>query len=394
MKLLMSALTIIAVAAFGFVAHAQDVTLPDGTPMKLRFVVYPLQEPVSAEELEGQAAVGATIPLWSATVKSLGRTYKYKMVGKNPQIKLSNPKTKVPFVIVPIKFIFANGDVFDPAAPDPTCSPAGRPLRLFLESPILKDRTYVTGDGAKVTTGQFPDLFQFANFFKFTGAPGGINPHFSFALEPRVLRAQPILVPADVGKVAPANCGNVGLINFSDWVKFVQTELFRELRSSLKPTTIPLFLFYNVFMCASGASGGCGIGGFHAAFLNRNYGKAFQTYAVSIYDTTELFPTVSADVSDASHEVDELQDDPDGRNPTPAWGHVGQDPNSCQNNLEVGDPLVGTLIGIPMSNGFTYHVQDLAFLSWFYRQSPSIGLGGVYSLFATFTTSAGPICHR
>lgn len=46
-----------------------------------------------------------------------------------------------------------------------------------------------------------------------------------------------------------------------------------------------------------------------------------------------------------------------------------------------------------MPNGFTYHVQDLAFFSWFYRQSPSIGLGGVYSLFGTFKTSAGAACR-
>src|SRR5215472_16401835 len=64
-------------------------------------------------------------------------------------------------------------------------------------------------------------------------------------------------------------------------------------------------------------------------------------------------------------------DDPFGSNPTPAWGHVGQ-VGGCQNNLEVGDPLTGKNIQtVTMPNGFTYHLQELAFFSWFYG-APSI----------------------
>jgi hypothetical protein len=65
----------------------------------------------------------------------------------------------------------------------------------------------------------------------------------------------------------------------------------------------------------------------------------------------------------------------------------------CQNNLEVGDPLTG--IDIPtvtMPNGFTYHLQELAFSSWFYGV-PSIGSGELFSDHGTFKTDAGPICQ-
>jgi hypothetical protein len=34
-------------------------------------------------------------------------------------------------------------------------------------------------------------------------------------------------------------------------------------------------------------------------------------------------------------------------------------------------------------NGFTYHLQDLAFVSWFYETKPSIGANGWYSLFGS-----------
>jgi hypothetical protein len=266
MKLLVSALTIVAFAYFRSIARAEHVTLSDGTPLQLRFIVHPLQAAVSAEQLESQATAGATIPLWSATVKSLGKSYRYTMVGQNPQVKLSKPETVIPFIVVPVKFIFANGDVFDPAAPDPTCSPAGTPLRLVLESSILKNIVFYIGQ-QKVTTGQYSDVFQFANFFKFTG-PGGINPDFSFTLKPKVLAPLSIFLPAKAGIVERARCGNLGLISSTDWIDLVETSIFEHLKSSLKPTTIPFFLFYNVMMCDAA---GCGILGFHDAFRNPSY---------------------------------------------------------------------------------------------------------------------------
>jgi hypothetical protein len=78
-------------------------------------------------------------------------------------------------------------------------------------------------------------------------------------------------------------------------------------------------------------------------------------------------------------------DDPSGTNPTPPWGHVGQVPTSCQANLEVGDPLTGHNLAVTAANGITYHPQELTFFSWFYRQKPSIGVNGGYSLADTFT---------
>ena len=45
------------------------------------------------------------------------------------------------------------------------------------------------------------------------------------------------------------------------------------------------------------------------------------------------------------------------------------------------------LIPITMSNKTVYHVQDLAFKSWFYCDAVSnnAGFGGGYSLFGTLT---------
>jgi hypothetical protein len=89
-----------------------------------------------------------------------------------------------------------------------------------------------------------------------------------------------------------------------------------------------------------------------------------------------------------SHEIAEWMNDPTGVNPTPPWGNIGQ-VSGCQANLEVGDPLSGTL-EIPSDTATVYRVQDLAFKSWFYHDSPSIGANGWYSLFGTFRSSALP----
>jgi hypothetical protein len=92
-----------------------------------------------------------------------------------------------------------------------------------------------------------------------------------------------------------------------------------------------------------------------------------------------------------SHEIAEWLDDPNGSNPVPPWGAEGQvQAGSCQNNLEVGDPLspgFGTPtnpFSVLMPNGVTYTLQELAYFSWFYGGA-SLGSGGLYSDNGTFT---------
>ena len=60
-----------------------------------------------------------------------------------------------------------------------------------------------------------------------------------------------------------------------------------------------------------------------------------------------------------------------------------------------GDPLTGTNVPTVTStvNGFDYHLQELAFFSWFYG-APSIGVNGWFSDNNTFTTDAGPVCTK
>jgi hypothetical protein len=170
----------------------------------------------------------------------------------------------------------------------------------------------------------------------------------------------------------------------------VRNTLISRLASQGVGTTVlPIIILGNVVLGDPGDSltSNCCVIGYHGA-----YGSPVQTYALSDYDSTGIFLGL-ADVSALSHEIGEWEDDPLGNNPTPAWGHVGQ-VSGCQNNLEVGDPLSGTLFPpVSMPNGITYHTQELAFFSWFYRQSPSLGAGGLYSDNGTFGADAGAVCQ-
>jgi len=337
--------------------------------------------------LDAQAAAGSTIPLWNSSVTSLGSTYKYKMVGKNPAVAHTSQTSKVPSPVVPIIFNFQSGGVtvhtFDPTAADPVCSPAGSAFSLTLASPLLKNHAYTAG-GTSIGTTQYVDFFQRANFYKYT-KPTGVNPKYHVLLTPSTPVG--VVVTANNFPIQSAPCGELGFIEYNSWDNYLQTQIFPQLATyGITPTTFPIFEFYNVVLYDTTISNCC-ILGYHGNFTN----GAFQTYAISDFDTSGAF-SGSSDISGMSHEIAEWMNDPTGANPTPAWGHIGQ-VSGCQGNLEVGDPLSGTIVTVTMPNGYHYHPQELAFFSWFYRQSPSIGVNGWYSSHDTFTTSAGAVCH-
>jgi hypothetical protein len=145
----------------------------------------------------------------------------------------------------------------------------------------------------------------------------------------------------------------------------------------------PFFLTYNAVIAAAAANNlnNCCILGYHNAL-----GSPGQTYGIGEFEgrNQTVFSGV-ADIAAPSHEVNEWVNDPSGANPTPAWGNIGQ-VGGCQGNLEDGDPLSGTLMPTVTLNGFTYHLQELAYFSWFYGGT-SLGTGGKFSSNGTF---AGP----
>ena len=192
-------------------------------------------------------------------------------------------------------------------------------------------------------------------------------------------------------QVSPTPCEPFAVLDFN----YVENTLAPAIlanaavKGSAGTTTMPIFLTYNVVIGDPGTSpfANCCVLGFHSSFQKQGQGPQF--YGISEWDSTGIF---LPDISILTHEIGELLNDPVVTNATPSWrGGQVKFPN-CQNNFEVGDPLTGTFFPSITMNSFTYHPQELVFSSWFFRQSPSLGVNGWYSDNGTFTSGAGGIC--
>lgn len=369
---------------------------------------------------EGSKENGGTLPLWTFRVHSSrdGHSYPGAMVGSNP---FTDPETtSVPTVVIPIRIrtktigtsVDPNTGVittqpgettFDPGEPDNSClsAPNNVPTTLIKQSPMFTPTSFSFG-GTNVGTTAYNDAFQRANFWKVSSKE---RSDYHVLLKSQFL--QPIeMDPPDVyglaltdgtvletilGTTAPF-CAPLGIVDINWFDTMLTATVIPELQEKgvLNPGTFPLFVVYNVFWAAPANNFfTCCIGGYHGT---TGFPIPTQTYSPADFDSTGVFGVGAVDTTIMSHEVDEWMNDPMISNPTPPWGNTGQ-VLGCQANLEVGDPLTGHIISpITMPNGFTYHLQELAFFSWFFG-APSIAVNGWYSNNNTFTTDAGAPCH-
>src|SRR5712692_5006139 len=275
---------------------------------------------------------------------------------------------------------------FDPTAADTAClsAPNDIPLALFRQSPIFQPANFKFGP-TFVGKTQYIDAFQRGNFWQLVS---GTNYHT--LVSPQTFNALSLNLAANDALAIPpgflGSCGSLGIVNINTLGPILVNLLALE---GVKTSQFPIFLLYNVVMSIGEPNNlnKCCVLGFHGAT-----GSPIQTFSPIDFDTTGLFGPSIADTSIAAHEVGEWMDDPFGNNPTPPWGHTGQ-VAGCQGNLENGDPLTGTNIPpVKGSNGFTYHLQELVFFSWFYG-APSIAVNGWFSDNNTFTSDAGPVCQ-
>jgi hypothetical protein len=329
-----------------------------------------------------------------------GNTYTGAMVGQDPFGSGFAPvtvTTPIVPVIITVNSIAtgenANGILstksgsatFDPTVADTACLGKHNnvPLVVFEQSPIFQPANFSFGHTGVGNT-QYLDAFQRGNFWQLVG---GTDYHT--LVNATVLDPITINISANDGLAIPASlfgsCGALGIVN----INTLDSILVSKLASiGVDSSQFPILLLYNLVMSVGQPTNlnKCCVLGFHGAT-----GTPIQTYSPIDFDTSGLFGPTIHDTSVAAHEVGEWMDDPFGNNPTPAWGHTGQ-VAGCQNNLEVGDPLTGTNIPpVKGANGFTYHLQELVFFSWFYG-APSIAVNDWFSDNNTFTTDAGPVC--
>ena len=355
------ALSLLLVSAFAVNTFAQQTRHINGTP---QFTVIP-----RGSMTEAMRTPAGNIPLWSSSFVSGGVTYNFTMVGANPTT--SNVTTKVPVVIVPLKYKFGTTII---SATAKACGDTATPIARITKSPIFANYPFVAGT-TNIGTTQYIDAFQRANFWQ---SVGSVNQKYHTMLSPVSQKpAQTIVVPPASGGILGTFCGTqpVGTAD----INFVDAQL-QALITKLKipSTSLPLFINYDVFE----TSGGCCILGYHSSTAGS------QTYAIATYNDPGLFSVPIEDIHALSHELGEWLDDPFGNNIVPTWGHIGQQ-SGCQTNLEVGDPVTGTAFTATL-NGFTYHPEDLVFFSWFARQTPSIAVNGWYTFLNTFPAQSAP----
>lgn len=320
-----------------------------------------------AEALD-QAAAGSNVPLWKGSFDFAGKTYPYTMVGTDPSE--GSQTSTIPVVIVPIRFAFADGTVL--SAGRPVCGGTESAASLSAQSPLFEDFPFSPG-GTDVGTTQYVDAFQRANFWNEVST---VSPDYHVLLSATVIATQTVNVPAWAGSTRPGPCARIGSVGVG-FFDFMARRMIARL--GIPATSLPVLLNYNTFLTQFRR---CCILGYHSAT------SASHTYVVAAYSDAGLFNTRIEDINALSHEVGEWLDDPFGTNATPGW-RVGVS-GPCQINLEVGDPVTGVAFSATL-NGTTYHPEDLVFLSWFARESPSHAVNGWYTFLNTFA-SPPPVC--
>lgn len=330
-----------------------------------------------------QSASGAGLKMWGYTIKStrtgsIGKTFNGVMVGNSPLS--TNGTTTTTVYVVPVIFKIG-GNTFSPTVPDNNCLAGKVPLTVLKNSPMVVSTHDFKVNGIDVGQTQYSDAFQRASFWTKVAANGGT---YHNKLQYKFLPAITITPGAAHSTLfSIAGCiASYGGVEINWFDSLVTGTIIPSLASKgVGPTNLPIFMLYNTTMYINSPSNCC-VGGYHGAF-----GNPVQTYSPFQFDTASVFGIGSKDTDIMAHEINEWQDDPLGTNATPPWGHVGQ-VTGCQNNLEVGDPLTGHNYPNVTLGGYVYHLQELAFFSWFFGK-PSLGAGGVFSDNATFKAPQG-----
>lgn len=355
-----------------------ETSIADQHGWKPVFLVSPPRN-IDSRVFQMQAAAGTTIPNFVVKVKSAltHTTYNVNSAGTNPT--KNKVSTTIPFVPLAIRVHFPDGTVLDPTKPG--CGDTVSVVSRFYGSPLFNN-VPLTSNGISVGTTQVIDGFQRAEWWKFTA-----NSNYHLLLS-QVGQPKVVDVTAPNGSITvggdpkcPTSDHNLGIINPNAW-DGILSGLINTYATS---TQLPIAMVYNLVLGYSSSQ--CCIIGYHGAY---GRGSGTQTFAFGAYTDPKIFGPGLQDIHAWTHEIGEWANDPFINNPTPPWGHVGQ-VSGCQSNFEVGDPLTGTPFKVKL-NGFTYHPQELAFVSWFYRTVTPFGTGGLASFEGTFTAPQGA-CH-
>ena len=302
------------------------------------------------------------LPTFDGSFTVGNTTYPYTMLGANPK---SGKSVELKTVIVPIRMKFVGFDTdytFDPAFA----------VKNMASSPIYRDARFANGKG------QFGDQLQRATFWNQMDRKHKWHVYMD---DPDRAKTYTITVTPDTGEIFDLGGGSVlGNMHMDDF----DAQLHAILpKLDLAPDETPLFVTQGAIADALG---------YHDAFMvpTKHGGQRVQTLMWSSWlDINDVGPLL-ADVSTLNHEVAEWINDPYIDNEAPLWAFPPFN-TSCGDNpfVEVGDPQGNgpdydqfPTVEVPL-HGFTYHLQDIALLQWFTRETPSSAYHGWYDFPST-----------
>ena len=403
--LLSSALALVLGTAAGAPVLAQQATL-EGAPLVHYHPAHTAQERAKAVK---NAATGNGVPTWSGSILSPvdNNTYAYTMLGSSPFSK-TIPHPAIRYQPIILKVTVTNSSTNPPTSvtQDPTvaaCGDTETPEQRWLQSPLFVPVPFTTPNpptsGADVTAGvggsaQLGAIYQRASFWAQTQ-----NTDYTVNLE---TRSQPVIATISLpGTTRTYSCasgtgtstvGRVDVTAYKDAVAKI-------VAANTHPDQIALVMTYNITLWGSNNAGEFVATGFHDYFDSNGTN---QYYATSSYYDPSAFPGWKIqDIESWGHELIEMIADPFTTNPTPPWQTPGAT-KTCQNNLEPGDPINAfgltpyPIQGAPPGPGvpgYIYHLQDVAYFSWFYRL-PATGAGGLYSLYGSLTAYQPTVCRN
>jgi hypothetical protein len=303
----------------------------------------------------------AQLAQWTLNWKSSfdNRNFSSVIVGTDPST--TNTTTTITVGIIPIKMVYGsqNGNMtFDPSTPYFGNFSTTQVVAL---SPLFQKYIDFVQGGTDLGKTQYIDAYERGNFWTEVQT----NSNYHIILKTVIGPEQTFNVPAADGNVIPNPWSGIptGTADINWFDQQLQAVIHKY--SKIQPNILPLFITDNVYL----TSGGCCIGGYHSANGRQPSG---QTYSYSTIISQAAVPVFSQDVSALAHELGEWLLDPFVDNSSP-----------CPNNgiLENGDPLETETGQHDFGDwpytvkGFTFHPQDLVFLSWF-GQTPSTAVNG------------------
>jgi hypothetical protein len=310
------------------------------------------------------------LPTWSDSFTYQGLTYRYTMVGTDP--KLGSKTTIIPTLVIPLRFVFPDGQVFD-ASTDLIDGQTA--VQGIINSPIFKNYNFVLG-GKSIGNTQYGDAFQRANFWDSVTAKA--KDYHVLLGQPTVLPTQTIIVPEGLGFYDFDSSTGLPLPSVDQAFLSEQSTSILSA-ANVTPSQLPIVVWGKV---DDGRASG-----YHAT-LTLN-GNQRQTYIGTSYHSQATRGGALPDTFPLSHEIIEWLDDPFISNYTPGWNipyistKAQCDSRYVTDLLETGDPVeVLTEAVVPLNGGnFTYHVTEGMFIDFYTRARRSRSVNGQYSMF-------------